>query len=43
MAIRYFKDNKSYFKFIHKYKEKINIIKVNVMKDKVKVIYENKD
>ena len=43
MARRYFKDNKSYFKFIHKNKEKINVIKVNVTKDKVKVIYENKE
>ena len=37
-----FKDNESYFEFYNKMKDIINIISVKVLKDKIKIEYENK-
>lgn len=34
MKKRYFKDNKSYFNYLHKYKENINVIRVKPMMKK---------
>lgn len=36
---RYFKDNKSYFNFISKYKDLYEIIKVDLIKNKFVVVY----
>lgn len=47
MIKRNFKDNESYFKFINKYKDKINILKViPIAKEnnsKISVFYKNKE
>ena len=36
---RYFKTNKEYFNFINKYKDKIQIDEVKILKSRIKVIY----
>ena len=38
-----FKDNESYFKFHRKMKDVINIISVEVLEDKIKIEYEDKE
>lgn len=48
MKKRYFKDNKSYFKYLHKYKENINVIKVKPImkkhsKSQICLFYERKE
>lgn len=37
-----FNDNESYFEFYNKMKNAINIISVKVLKDKIKIEYEDK-
>ena len=38
-----FNDNESYFEFYNKTKNVINIISVKVLKDKIKIEYEDKE
>lgn len=40
MKIRYFKTNDKYFKFIHKYKDRIKIKQVCIRIQKIRVKYE---
>lgn len=39
MKTRYFKSNSDYFKFIKKYKEKYEVLKVDILKNKIRVRY----
>lgn len=41
MKIKYFKNNHFFFKFVHKMKDKINIVKVDVLPNSIKVKYYN--
>lgn len=42
IRIKTFKDNNSYFKFINKKKEEINVISVVAGKDKIEINYKNR-
>lgn len=37
--IKYFKTNKDYFKYYERYKNKIKLINLIIMKNKIKIIY----
>lgn len=39
MMIRYFKNNKEYFNFINKYRDRIEVDTVKILKSRVKVVY----
>ena len=40
--IKYFKNNTEFFKFIEKFKDKYNFIKVKPLKNSIKVEYEKR-
>lgn len=40
--VKYFKSNEDFFEFINKSKDKVNVIKVEILKTRIKVSYERK-
>ena len=40
MKTRYFKNNESFFKFVRKMKDKINIVLVEILPNSIKVKYD---